>query len=128
MVFARVVFWIAGALGIAALVPLYRTPGNPMYYGFLATLVAWQAAFFVIGWNPRQFRLLMIPAVLEKVLWMATLLHFYAKGQLPRLQLIANACTHGLLGILFIAAFFAVRSPKSVPAGFEDQPPARALN
>lgn len=116
MIFARVVFWVAGAFGLAVLVPLYRAPGNPTYYGFLAALVAWQVAFFIIGWSPRQFRLLMIPAVLEKVLWMATLFVFYAKGRLPGLQLLGEAATHGLLGILFVIAFFATRAEPAAGA------------
>ncbi|MDE3109020.1 MAG: hypothetical protein KGL02_03665 [Acidobacteriota bacterium] len=128
MIFARVVFWVAGAFGLAALIPLYRAPGNPTYFGFLATLVAWQVAFFIIGWDPRRFRLLMIPAILEKVLWMATLLNFYAKGQLPRLQLVGNAATHGFLGILFIIAFVVVRSSKDVNAPSTNQPAASASN
>ncbi len=113
MIFARIVFWIAGAFGIFALVPLYRAPGNYMYYGFLATLVAWQAAFFVIGWNPRQYRALMIPAVLEKVLWMITLAVLSTRGQVTRTTLVLNASTHGLLGILFIAAFITARPLKA---------------
>jgi len=109
MIFARVVFWVAGAFGILALVPLYRTPGNPVYYGLLATLVAWQVAFFIIGWRPRQLRPLMIPAVLEKALWMATLLVLLARNQVTRTQMLLNAATHGLLGVLFIVAFFTAR-------------------
>jgi hypothetical protein len=105
MIFARVVFWIAGALGLAAIVPLYRAPGNPTYYGMIATLIAWQCAFFVIGYSPVRFRPLMIPAVLEKILWMITLSILYSKGQVPRLSLIVNASTHGLLGVLFIVSF-----------------------
>jgi len=112
MIFARVVFWVAGAFGIFALVPLYRAPGNATYYGLLATLVAWQAAFFVIGWNPRQYRALMIPAVLEKVLWMITLAVLSSRGQVTRVQLVSNASTHGLLGILFIIAFITARPLK----------------
>ena len=80
MIFARVIFWIAGALGLAAIVPLYRAPGNATYYGLLATLIAWQCAFFVIDFSPVRFRPLMIPAVLEKVLWMITLSILYSKG------------------------------------------------
>lgn len=105
MKFARWVFWIAGALGLAAIYPLYRIPDTPTYYGMLATLIAWQAAFFVIGWNPKRFRPLMIPAVLEKAFWMLTLVVLYEKGQVPGRTLAANAATHGLLGILFIVAF-----------------------
>jgi hypothetical protein len=52
MKFARWLFWIAGAFGLAAIYPLYHMPGTPTYYGLLATLIAWQAAFFVIGSNP----------------------------------------------------------------------------
>jgi hypothetical protein len=105
MIFARVIFWIAGALGLAAIVPLYRAPGNATYYGLLATLIAWQCAFFVVGYNPVRFRPLMIPAVLEKVLWMITLSVLYSKGQVTRQSLIVNAATHGLLGLLFIVSF-----------------------
>jgi len=108
MIFARVVFWIAGALGLAVIVPLYRAPGNPTYYGMIATLFAWQCAFFVIGYNPARFRPLMIPAVLEKVLWMITLSILYSKGEVTRLSLIVNAATHGLLGLLFIVAFVVI--------------------
>lgn len=110
MKFARVVFWVAGAFGAIVLIPLYRTPGNPMYYGLLATLVAWQAAFFVIGWSPGRFRPLMIPAVLEKVLWMLTLLILCVKGQTTWSQLRLNAATHGLLGVLFIVSFIKTPS------------------
>ncbi|HXY02438.1 MAG TPA: hypothetical protein VEI49_02620 [Terriglobales bacterium] len=109
MIFARIAFWLAGAFGILALVPLYRAPGNAMYYGLLATLVAWQVAFFIIGWRPRQLRPLMIPAVLEKALWMATLLALLARGQVTGTQVLLNAATHGLLGVLFIVAFFTSR-------------------
>jgi hypothetical protein len=41
-------------------------PGTPTYYGMIATLIAWQTAFIVIGVNPRHYGWLMIPAVLEK--------------------------------------------------------------
>ena len=45
MIFARVIFWIAGALGLAAIVPLYRAPGNATYYGLRATLMHGSAPF-----------------------------------------------------------------------------------
>ena len=105
MRFARWLFWIAGAFGLAAIYPLYRVPGSPTYYGLLATLIAWQAAFFVIGSNPKRYRGLMIPAVLEKALWMLTLVVVYKRGQMNSQALAANAATHGLLGVLFLVAF-----------------------
>ena len=105
MKFARWLFWIAGAFGLAAIYPLYHMPGTPTYYGLLATLIAWQAAFFVIGSNPKRYRWLMIPAVLEKALWMLTLVVLHTRGQTTGPALAANAATHGLLGSLFIVAF-----------------------
>ena len=47
----------------------------------------------------------MIPAVLEKALWMLTLAVLYEKGQVTGRTITANAATHGLLGVLFIVAF-----------------------
>jgi hypothetical protein len=105
MKFARWLFWIAGAFGLAAIYPLYRVPGTPTYYGLLATLIAWQAAFFVIGSNPSRYRWLMIPAVLEKALWMLTLVVLHTKAQIDSRAILFNAATHGLLGVLFIVAF-----------------------
>ncbi len=105
MKFARVVFWLAGGMGALALIPLYLTPGDPMYYGMLATLVAWQIAFFFIGKEPVRFRPLMIPAFLEKALWMITLAFLYTQGKVPASDLAANAATHGVLGVLFAVAY-----------------------
>jgi hypothetical protein len=110
MKFARWLFWFAGAYGLVATAGLYRLPGNATYDGLLATLIAWQAAFFVIGSNPRRYRMLMIPAVLEKALWMLTLAVLYTKGQVDKRAIVLNAATHGLLGVLFIVAF--VVTPK----------------
>ena len=121
MKLARWVFWIAGALDCVAIVPLYRVPGSATYYGLIATVAAWQAAFFVIGWNPKRFRPLMIPAVLEKALWMLTLAVLYTKGQTDRRTIVINAATHGLLGVLFIVAFVitsrGVAVEKIAPSG-----------
>ena len=105
MTFARWLFWVAGAFGCAAVYPLYHRPGTPTYYGMIGTLIAWQAAFFVIGSNPRRYRWLMIPAILEKALWMLTLFILHGRGEVDPRGLAANAATHGLLGVLFIVAF-----------------------
>jgi hypothetical protein len=113
MRFARWVFWFAAAFGFAAVYPLYHAAGSPTYYGMIATLIAWQTAFVVIGVNPRRYRWLMIPAVLEKALWMVTLAVLYTKGQVDHRTIAVNAATHGLLGVLFLVAF--VITPKAEP-------------
>jgi len=111
MHFARWVFWLAAAFGFAAVYPLYQMPGTPTYYGMIATLIAWQTAFVVIGVNPRRYRWLMIPAVLEKGLWMITLFVLHTRGEVNRRTIVVNAATHGLLGVLFLISF--VVTPKA---------------
>jgi hypothetical protein len=85
MRFARTVFVGAGIWGIAVLTPLYwliditgrRYPLPADYphffYGFLSVALAWQLAFLIVGINPLFFRALMLPSILEKFGWVATL-------------------------------------------------------
>ena len=82
-----------------------------MYYGMLATLVAWQVAFFMIGWDPIRLRPLMIPAILEKGLWMLTLAILFADGKVTAAELAGSAATHGVLGVLFGIAY--AKTPRS---------------
>jgi hypothetical protein len=131
MRFAKIVFRIAGVWGIVILTPLYfmfdrigRDYPPPithpeMYYGFVAVGLVWQFAFLVIASDPVRFRPMMIPAMLEKFGYMATLFVLYAQGRLPFAQLAATS-PDLLLGLLFVAAF--VKTPSDVAAG------ARASN
>ena len=78
MKFAKYVFLGAGVWGIAVLTPLFflvDITGRPypaptayphFYYGFLAVAMAWQFAFLAIGSDPVRYRLLMVPAFIEK--------------------------------------------------------------
>ncbi len=47
----------------------------------------------------------MIPAILEKGLWMLTLAILFAGAKVTPLELAGNAATHGVLGILFGIAY-----------------------
>ncbi len=109
MKFARTVFAIAGALGIFAIVPMYLVPGTWRYYGVLGPLVAWQLVFFLIAADPKRFRPIMIPAMLEKALWVLTLIVFYSQGQMRTVEVVGGTIPHGLLGVLFVIAFFKTR-------------------
>ena len=78
MKFAKVVFLVAGIVGVLEMVPLYfmfdligkqDPPGitHPgFYYGFVGVTLAWQIAFLVIARDPSRFRMMMIRASLEK--------------------------------------------------------------
>ncbi len=43
--FARVVFAIAGLVGLGAMIPLYQQNGSATYYALLGTDAAWQIMF-----------------------------------------------------------------------------------
>jgi hypothetical protein len=57
----------------------------------------------------------MIPAMMEKMLWMLTMLFLYLQGKVPLVELGANAATHGLLCALFIVAFLKTPDPTEQP-------------
>ncbi len=78
MTFAKRVFLVAGIYGLLALLPLYfleeRTGQDfpppiahpEYYYGFIGVAVAWQILFLLLARDPLRYRIMMIPAVLEK--------------------------------------------------------------
>ncbi len=114
--FARIVFIAAGVWGIAVLTPIYflvdvtgRQYARPaeyphFFYGFLSVAMAWQIAFLIIGSSLTRFRLLMIPAILEKLGWVAGLAVLHGQGRVSAAD--AQALWPDLLiGLLFIAAF-----------------------
>jgi len=120
MRFAKVVFTVAGLWGFALLTPMFfmfdligRLYPPPIthpdfYFGFLTVTLAWQVAFLVIGRDPVRFRPLMIPAMLEKFLYLAALAWLYAQGRLELAQAAIGA-PDLVLGLLFIAAFVRTR-------------------
>jgi len=117
MKFAKVVFWIAAIWGVLILTPLYfifdkigqqdpppiTHPG--FYYGFAAVALAWQVAFVVIARDPVRFRLMMIPAVLEKFAYGTSLLVLYWQHRL-RGGDVGLGGVDVLFGVLFLLAFF----------------------
>jgi hypothetical protein len=113
MKFARVVFWIAGGLGVPAAIGMYFSPGPYYYYASIGPIIAWQFVFFLIASNPARFRLIMLPAILEKLIWLCTIVYFHLEGQVTAKELTVNFAIHGTLGVLFAISYF--RTPK-VPA------------
>ena len=119
---AKYVFTGAGVWGILVLSPLYwlfditgrhyTAPADypHFFYGFLSVAMAWQFAFLVIGSNPARFRPLMIPAILEKLGYVGTLIVIYVNGRIPA-EDIGPVVPDLLLGVLFIVAFVRTRTP-----------------
>jgi hypothetical protein len=117
MRFAKAVFTGAGVWGLLILVPLYFTfdlvgreypppiTHPDLYYGFIGLGIAWQIGFLVIGRDPARFRPMMIPAVLEKFIFVLSQGALYMQGRVSVGQL-AVAGPDFILGILFIVSFF----------------------
>jgi len=116
MKFAKIVFYVAFAWGILILTPLYfmfevigRQDPPPIthpafYYGFLSTALAFQFVFLVIARDPARFRLMMLPSVLEKFGYGASLTVLYFEHRLHGSDLVLGVMD-AFLGILFLIAF-----------------------
>jgi len=118
--FARRVFLVAGIYGIVALLPQYFLEArigrdfppplnHPEYfYGFIGVALAWQFVFLLIARDPRRYRPLMLPAVLEKLTWAGATLALYAQGKLA-LAVLGFGLVDLALGVLFLLAFRLTR-------------------
>ena len=124
MKFAKIVFGIAAIWGVLILTPLYfifamigRNDPPPIthpafYYGFVGVGLAFQVAFFIIAKDPVRLRPMMIPSVLEKFGYGATLLVLYLQNRLHP-QDLALGGIDVLFGVLFVTAFLKTGSSKS---------------
>jgi hypothetical protein len=83
--------------------PVITHPG--FYYGFVGVALAWQVAFLVIARDPVRFRLMIIPSVLEKFGYGASLLVLYLQHRLHPSDLVFGG-VDVLFGVLFLLAFF----------------------
>jgi len=116
MKFARIFFYAAAIWGILVITPLFfifnligkqdpppiTHPG--FYYGFVTTALAWQIAFLVIASAPIRLRPLMIPSVIEKFGYAATVVVLFLQARMHPGDLVL-AGVDLLLGILFLAAY-----------------------
>ena len=124
----KIIFIGAGIWGIAVLTPLYwlvdisgrhYAPPNDypeFFYGFIGVAIAWQIAFLVIGSNPARFRMLMIPAMIEKFGYISTLIVMYGRSQISSID-VQPAVPDGLIGLLFIVAFWTTRTSEGSTSG-----------
>jgi len=118
---ARWVFMAAGIIGLLMLLPhyfLFEKIGRDyppaithpeFFYGFVGVAVAWQFAFLVIARDPARYRLLMIPAVLEKLSFGIAALVLFTQQRIP-----APALAGGLLDLVW-AALFLIAFLKWIP-------------
>ena len=116
MKFAKVVFTVAGCVGILQLLPLYflydfigqRVPpviNHPeFYFGFIGVALCWQAVFLLIGTDPYRYRAVMLLSMLEKASYVSTLVVLLAQGRIG-LSTAMPATSDLILGLLFVTAY-----------------------
>ena len=120
MRFAKIVFRFAGIYGLIVLLPMYlmedRTGRDfpppithPEYfYGFVGLGVAWQVLFILVSLDPIRYRLMMIPAMLEKISFVVPATLLFLQGRLNGFVFGASLMDL-VLGILFVIAYAKTR-------------------
>ncbi len=125
MRFSRVWFSIAGWWGIVSLTPLlffYDLIGskNPppithpeYYYGFLCVALAWQIAFLLIAREPVKYRIMMLPAMVEKFSYALGCFVLAAKHMAAGATAVFGGLDF-LFGVGFFIAWRATKASRSV--------------
>ena len=118
--FARVVFTVGGIWGLVIMTPLYfaydaigRAYPPPLthpdiYYGFVGVTIVWQVAFLLIGSDPLRYRPMMLMAVLEKGVYVGSMLLLFSFGHLQPVQAATIIIPDGTIGVLFVTAYARV--------------------
>ncbi|MBV9080297.1 MAG: hypothetical protein JO102_04165 [Elusimicrobia bacterium] len=119
---ARRSFFWSGVYGLVVLIPMYffehrtgiDTPPpitHPeFYYGFIGVAIAWQMAFIVISRDPVRFRPLMIPAIVEKLSFIAALVGLFSLGRTSDPMLALAGALDAVMLALFVASYGATRT------------------
>lgn len=115
--FARRVFQAAGIYGIAALLPQYFMESRiardfppaithpEHFYGFIGVALAWQFVFLIIAREPARYRLIMLPAVLEKLAFGIPAVVLYLQGRLSPPFLVIFGFIDLILALLFTISY-----------------------
>ena len=127
MKFATLTFRAAGIVGLLTILPMYflydsisrKDPpalNHPQFYfGFLGVTLAWQILFLILSTDPVRYRPMMIPAVIEKLGFLAAGAILVYLKMMNIQQAIVTAPDAIMMGF-FIASY--LRTPR-------DQQPVR---
>lgn len=119
MIFAKWVFRLAGIYGLIVLAPMYFMEKQinldyppaithpEHFYGFIGVGIAWQVLFLVLSSNPARYRLMMLPAFLEKATYSIAVIWLFAQQRVASMVL-GFALVDAALGVLFLAAFWRI--------------------
>src|SRR6185295_8231906 len=125
MRFAKIVFRIAGIYGFIVLLPQYfledktgRDFPPPIthpefYYGFIGLALTWQLLFLLLSTDPVRYRLMMIPAMFEKVVFVIPVLILYYQHRVSQI-ILGLSLVDLILGALFILAYVKTATANEV--------------
>ena len=113
---AKRVFRYAGIYGLIVLLPQYlielgigpsislpiQRPEH--FYGFIGVAAVWQLVFLMISRDVRRYRPLMIPAILEKLVFGVPVLLLFANGRVGADVLLFGTIDL-ILALLFVLSF-----------------------
>jgi hypothetical protein len=113
--FSKWVFLGAGIYGLLTVLPLFNESGTAQlfpptvnhpeyYYGFIGTVIAWQVAFIIISRDPIKHRPLILPAILEKMIYAVSIFILAGQGRVVN-TLLGFAFIDLILGGLFIVSY-----------------------
>ncbi|MEH6829116.1 hypothetical protein [Parasphingorhabdus sp.] len=119
MKFVRIIFALAAAWGLLALVPglFVEAGGGPSpviagpeyYYGFTGLALVFQLIFIMIAIDPVRYRPLILIAILEKLAFFLPVTILYWQGRVAIGPVFFGAMVDGLLMLLFALAWFLSR-------------------
>ncbi len=119
MKFARYTFLIAGIYGLLVLLPNYFAEASvgrdyppaithsEFFYGFVGIAIVFQIVFLIISTDPVKYRLMIIPAILEKLSFGIPALILQCQGRMP-LPWFIGGLIDLILCTLFVISFIKV--------------------
>ncbi len=120
MRFARWVFAVAGLCGLVVIIPPYFMEDRfglehppainhpEFYYGFLGVTLAWQLLFLLIAYDPIRYRPAMLPALVEKIGFVAAVFSLFALDRVSG-NIVVFAAFDAMWFVLFAIAL--LRTP-----------------
>jgi uncharacterized membrane protein YuzA (DUF378 family) len=117
MRFAKIVYRIAGIYGFIVLLPQYFLEDktgrdfpppithSEFYYGFIGLALTWQLLFLLLSTDPVRYRLMMIPSMFEKVVFVVPVLILYSQQRVSG-TIVAVSMVDLVFGVLFVISYF----------------------
>ena len=125
MRFAKIVFRIAGIYGFIVLLPQYFSEDKTgrdfpppithpeFYYGFIGLALTWQLLFILLSIDPVRYRLMMIPSMFEKLVFVVPVVILNHQHRVSGVILGASLVDL-VFGVLFVIAYIKTRAVNEV--------------